>query len=252
MLSATIAIAMALALTGVAAAQSDEASPQLTQTPAQHPPTPTPTPAKSNEKEINVNWLYGAYIPKDVPLRSLTNHERVRLWVSESVTTPGIYLKTALFAAGDQVRNDPSAWGAHWAGFGKRFLSHQAQFVIQNSFSALGDGLLGYEPRYDRCRCDGFWLRTRHAVVRNFITYDRTETKVRPQIPLYLAAFGAGVIQGTWTPNHDLLTTGGHGALSQVEFGVLANVFGEFWPEIERIWKHKKHDKAPPAAPPPH
>jgi hypothetical protein len=254
MLSSTLAAAIALALVGVARAQSGEAFPALAQRPGQLPPapTPTPTPAKSNDKEINVNWLYGAYISKDVPLRSLNNHERVQLWFSQSVTTWGIYLKTGFFAAYDQVRNDPAAWGPHWAGFGKRFLSHQGQFVIQNSLSALGDGLLGYEPRYDRCRCDGFWPRLGHAAVRNFVTYDKTETKKRLQIPLYLAAFGAGVIQGTWTPNHDLLTIGGRGVVTQVGFGVLSNSVGEFWPEIERIWKRKKQDTPPPATPAPH
>jgi hypothetical protein len=102
----------------------------------------------------------------------------------------------------------------------------------------VGNALLGYEPRYDRCRCDGFWPRMGHAAGRNFVTYDRTETRLRPQVPLYVAAFGAGVVQGTWMPNHDLLTMGGRGVLTQVGFGVLANVVGEFWPEIERIWKH--------------
>jgi len=251
MMSVMLAAAIALARAGVATAQSGEESPQPAQEPAQRSPSPTPTPPTSNEKEINVNWLYGAYIAKDVPLRSLNNHERVQLWFSQSVTTPGIYLKTGFFAAYDQLRNDPAAWGPHWAGFGKRFLSNQGQFVIQNSLSALGNGLLGYEPRYDRCRCDGFWPRMRHATVRNFVTYDRTETKRRLQIPLYLAAFGAGVIQGTWTPNRDLLTVGGRGVVTQVGFGVLSNSIGEFWPEIERIWKHKKN-KAPPAPQAPH
>ena len=245
-------LSVALTLASSAAAQPRETAPTLAQDPAMPPATPTPTPAKSSDKEINVNWLYGAYIAKDVPLRSLNNHERVQLWFSQSVTTPGIYLKTALFAAHDQARNDPSAWGPHWAGFGKRFLSNQGQFVIQNSLSAIGNGLLGYEPRYDRCRCDGFWPRLRHATVRNFITYDRTETRRRLQIPLYLGAFGAGVIQGTWIPNHDLLTTGARGVVTQVGFGILANSAGEFWPEIERIWKRKKKDTTPPPQPAPH
>jgi hypothetical protein len=46
------------------------------------------------------------------------------------------------------------------------------------------------------------------------------------------------VVQGTWTPNHDLLTTGAHGVLTEAGFGIVANFIGEFWPEIERVWKH--------------
>lgn len=222
----------------------------IAQESAQNPPAPAPQSGKASsdkqgsDKQIRVSWLYGAYVPKDVPLQSLNGRQRAKLWVRVSFTTYGIYFKTAVFSISDQINNRPPAWGDGWAGYGKRVASRQGQFVIQNSFSALGNGLLGYEPRYNRCRCDGFWPRTGHAVARNFVTYDRTETKRRLQLPLYAAAFGAGVVAGTWTPNHDLLTTGGHGVLSQAGFGIVANMIGEFWPQIERIWKHKKSNKS--------
>ena len=231
------AVVLATTLACTCLAQESSQNPQV---PAAGAQAPTPTRDGEKDKQINVNWLYGAYVPKDVPLVSLNGDQRVRLWVRATFTTYGTYFKTAFFSVSDQIRDRPQEWGDGWAGYGKRVASRQGQFVIQNSLSALSNGLLGYEPRYNRCRCDGFWPRTRHAVVRNFVTYDRTETKIRPQIPLYAAAFGAGVVAGTWTPNHDLLTTGGEGALTQVGFGILANVVGEFWPQIERVWKRKK------------
>ena len=194
----------------------------------------------TKDNEINVNWLYGSYIPKEVPLKSLNGDERLKLYIRQTYTTWGVYLKSTLFALSDQAHDRYPEWGDGFEGFAKRLGTRQAEFILQNSVISLGDGLVGWEPRYDRCRCGGFWPRTRHAVVRNFVTYDRTETKIRPQIPLYAAAFGAGVVAGTWTPNHDLLTTGGEGALTQVGFGILANVVGEFWPQIERVWKRKK------------
>jgi hypothetical protein len=217
------------------------------QTPA---PSQQPSVAQAGtntSQQIKVNWLYGAYVPKDVKLESLDGGERVSLWVRATFTTYGIYFKTALFSISDQIQDRPPAWGDGWAGYGKRVASRQGQFVIQNSLSALGNGLVGYEPRYNRCQCDGFWPRTGHAVARNFVTYDRTETKLRLQFPLYAAAFGAGVVAGSWTPNHDLLTTGGRSALSQVGFGIMANFVGEFWPQIERVWKRKKSGNTPPA-----
>jgi len=202
--------------------------------------SPTPKPGDNTK----VNWLYGAYVPKDVPLRSLTSHERVQVWVRATFTTYGIYAKTALFSLSDQAQNKPPAWGGGWAGYGKRVASRHGQFVAQNSLSALGNGILGYEPRYDVCRCDGFWRRTRHAVARNFVTYDRTETKLRPQLALYAGAFGGGMVATSWTPNHDLLHLGAHGALSQASFGVLANLAGEFWPEIMRVFGRGKKQPA--------
>jgi hypothetical protein len=198
-------------------------------------PQASPTPKPKSKDQVKVNWLYGAYVPKDVPLRSLDRHERVQLWVNSTFTTYGIYAKTALFSVADQARNIPPAWGDGWAGYGKRVASRHGQFVIQNSLTSLGNGILGYEPRYDVCRCDGFWRRTRHAVARNFVTYDRTETKLRPQLALYAGAFGGGAAAASWTPNHDLLTLGGRGVLAQAGVGVLTNLAGEFWPEVMRV-----------------
>jgi hypothetical protein len=92
--------------------------------------------------------------------------------------------------------------------------SREAQFVLQNSFTALGDGLGGYEVRYDRCRCSGFWHRTGHAFVRNFVT--ELKTQLRPQIPLYAASSAGAVIAATWQPgNPNLGVKSYQGAITQ-------------------------------------
>jgi hypothetical protein len=196
--------------------------------------------AKANE-QLQVNWLYGAYVPKDVPLKSLSNHQRLQLFLRQSFTTPGVYVKTALFSLADQASDSPPAWGNGFGGYAKRTASRYGQFVTQNALSGLGNGLLGYEPRYNRCQCTGFWRRTRHAVVRNFVTYDRTEQHLRPQLGMYAGAFGAGVIAGTWTPaNPSLLAKGYQGMTTQVVFGVCANWLGEFAPDIKRMLRRNK------------
>ena len=202
---------------------------------AQATSPPSPASPKSGS-QLNVNWLYGAYVPKDAPLLPLTKHERVKLYLRQSFTTPGIYVKTTLFSLGDQLNNSPPHWGSGLGGYGRRVGSRQAQFVIQNSFTALGNGLLKYEPRYNRCRCSGFWRRTGHAVARNFVTYNRTENMLRPQLALYAGAFGAGVIEGEWKPSdRDPVAEGYRGALTQMTFGIAANWLGEFAPDIKRI-----------------
>ena len=53
---------------------------------------------QSTEQQLNVNWLYGAYVPKDAPLESLTRQERFKLYLRQTFTTPGIYVKTLLFS----------------------------------------------------------------------------------------------------------------------------------------------------------
>ena len=61
--------------------------------------------------QLPVNWLYGAYVPKDVPLVPLNGQERFKLYIRQTYTTPGIYIKTGFFAVHDQVRDTPPGVG---------------------------------------------------------------------------------------------------------------------------------------------
>ena len=144
---------------------------------------------QSTNAQINVNWLYGSFVPRDVPLEPLDGRLRWNLYIRQTYTTPGIYVKTTLFTVHDQVHNAIPEWGGGIQGFATRFASREGQFIIQNSVTSLGFAAVGWEPRYDRCRCDGFWPRTRHAIARNFVTYDKTGASLRPQIVPYLGAF---------------------------------------------------------------
>jgi hypothetical protein len=128
---------------------------------AQASTSPASTESATPQNQLAVNWLYGAYIPKDAPIESLTGEERYKLFIRQSFTTQGIYVKTGFFALHDQVRNSPPEWGDGFEGFAKRVGTRQTQFLLQNSFTSLGNALVGWEPRYDRCKCDGFWPRTR-------------------------------------------------------------------------------------------
>lgn len=196
--------------------------------------------AMVENEQLKVNWLYGAYVPKDVPLLSLTPEQRFKLYTRQSFTTPGIYLKIGLFSVSDQAINSPPDWGRGFEGYGYRVASRYGQFVIQNTISTLGNAVLQYEPRYDRCRCTGFWPRTGHAFLRNFVTYNSAEAHYRPQIALYGAALTAGMISGTWKPRHEVWPEGYRGAMTQAGFGILANWIGEFAPEIVHIVRHKR------------
>src|SRR5213595_2490163 len=99
----------------------------------------TKTPAQPKPPAVNsqlpVNWLYGAYIPKEAPLVALNGRQRFKLYVRQTYTTPGIYIKTAFFAVHDQVRDTPEDWGDGFSGFAKRAGSNQATNIIQNSFT---------------------------------------------------------------------------------------------------------------------
>jgi hypothetical protein len=232
-------VIMTISFAGLSFAQ--DAQPSNDKETTQASPSRDQTASAESQAQINVNWLYGSYVPKNVPLASLDARMRWKLYLRQTYTTPGIYIKTVLFATHDQVTDSNPEWGDDFQGFVKRLGNRQVQFIIQNSISSLGNGIAGWEPRYDRCRCDGFWLRTRHAVVRNFVTYDRTETSLRPQLMPYLGAFGAASIASTWAPGHAEWEVQGYQAvITQVFVGMGINWIGEFAPEIGKVFKRKK------------
>ena len=47
---------------------------------------------------LPVNWLYGAYISKDAPRVALNGKERFELYMRQTFTTPGIYIKTGFLS----------------------------------------------------------------------------------------------------------------------------------------------------------
>ena len=190
-------------------------------------PASKPTPVK-------VNWLYGAYIPKDASFVPLTNRQRAQLYAHETFTGPSTYAKTLFSTVADQISNSPTEWRRTTSGFGRRFASRYGELAIQNSLSAAGNALLQYEPRYDRCPCTSFWPRARHALVRNFVTYNKTEKELRPQFASYGAALGAGMIASTWRPGDRAWAEGFRSMLTRAGGGCLSNLFGEFAPEILR------------------
>ena len=81
--------------------------------------------------QLPVNWLYGAYIPKDVPLVPLNGPERFKLYIRQTYTTPGIYIKTGFFTLHDQVSDSPPAWEDGFSGFAKRWAPIKLQILCR-------------------------------------------------------------------------------------------------------------------------
>ncbi|HET7871427.1 MAG TPA: hypothetical protein VFL42_02875 [Terriglobales bacterium] len=229
---------------GVLAANAQATSYSEQQT-TQSTSTQTTTDKKPADKQINVNWLYGSFVPKDVPIIPLTPKQRFHLYLRQTYITPGIYAKTVLFTLNDQRKNTPPQWDGGFSGFGKRLLSYQGQFIIQNSISSLGNGFLRWEPRYDLCRCEGIKPRIWHAVKRNFITYNSTDTSWRPQLMPYAGAAGAAAISAaTWQPgNQNPGIKAYQAAITQIFVGVGVNLLAEFAPDVKRMLGRDKKDR---------
>ena len=181
------------------------------------------------------SWLTGVFVKQGETMTPLTGPQRRELYLQQTLITPGAYMKR-MFAAGiDQARGVPSQWDDGWGGYAERFASREGQFISANSLAALGNAALKYEPRYDRCQCKGFWPRAKHALVRNFVTFNETEIERRPQLALYGGAFGGGLISTAWKPHpRNAFAEGGRAMLGQAAYGSLLNFFIEFAGEINR------------------
>lgn len=180
-------------------------------------------------------WLTGVYISQGQIMQPLTFAERRDLYLQQTLSTPGAYAKR-MFAAGvDQLRDNPPQWDDGWAGYAERFASREGQFISANTLAMLGNAALKYESRYEQCRCSGFWRRARHAMVRNFVTYNQSEQQLRPQLGLYAGALGGGMISTAWKPHpHNVFVAGALGMAGQAGYGALWNFFLEFYSDFNR------------------
>jgi hypothetical protein len=180
-------------------------------------------------------WFTGDYLPRNRQRVALTGKQRQEIYLQQTLTTPSAYFKR-MFAAGiDQVRGVPNQWDDGWGGYSERFASREGQFISANSLAALANSALQYEPRYDQCNCSGFWPRTQHAILRNFLTYNRSEQHLRPQWGLYAGAFGGGLISTAWKPHpRNAFAEGSRAMAGQAAYGALLNFFIEFAGDINR------------------
>ena len=190
-------------------------------------------------------WLTGVFVEQGQTMVPLTSAQRRELYLEQTLATPGAYMKR-MFAAGiDQARGVPRQWQGGWGGYGERFASREGQFIAANSLAAWGNAKLKYEPRYDQCQCSGFWPRARHAIVRNFLTYNQSERELRPQWALYGGAFGGGLISTAWKPHpRNAFAEGGRAMLGQAGYGALLNFFIEFAGDINGKIGAKKRNHA--------
>lgn len=186
-------------------------------------------------RDWETGWLTGPYVGRNRVLQPLTVQQRREIYLQQTLASPGAYLKRMFTAGVDQGRGVPSQWDDGWGGYAERFASREGQFISANTLAALGNAKLKYEPRYDQCRCSGFWPRARHAILRNFVTYNESEREMRPQLALYGGSFAGGMISTAWKPQpRNAFAEGGRAMLGQAGYGALLNFFTEFAGDINR------------------
>jgi hypothetical protein len=219
--------------------------PDAPATPNDQRPVEDPNAQLTTLEKVRVlpaEWLIGPYIPSDRPLQPLTLRERREAYLRQTFLNAGAYLARMFTGGIDHARRVPPEWGGGMDAYGLRFGSRYGQFVIASTLESAGYAVLGYEPRYDLCKCSGFWPRTKHAFARNFYTYNRTEREKRPAIPLYVSAFAAGAMASVWTPGHRRAWKDGlYAAIGQAGYGMGINWVSEFALDILHVINKKRY-----------
>ncbi|HXB56660.1 MAG TPA: hypothetical protein VN461_17965 [Vicinamibacteria bacterium] len=167
----------------------------------------------------------------------LTRGERWRLFLNQTVTSPGAFAPVLATAVLAQRFRTPPEWGDNTSGFGKRMALAFGTNVVQGVIQSAGDAMLKQDPRFIRSGQRGFWRRAAHAVQFTVFTYDdrgRTCFGTANVASFYGSSIASALL---YPPGHHAWREGVQAANLQLAMSAAFNVFQEFWPDIQRTFR---------------
>ncbi len=189
------------------------------------------------------DMLIGTRVPRDLPWSTPTNDERVRVWWRSIAASPGSYMRSAFTSIPQHLSNTPrdygQGWGAYGQRFGKTFLTYSLQDTASHALAAAS----GYEMRYIQCKCTGTLPRIGHALLFNFVTYDKNGKKVF-NWPTVVGAYSVGMASTFYTPNQKWSAQGIQAGHNNIVFGFASSLLQEFMPN--RLFPRRKNTLPPP------
>ena len=179
-----------------------------------------------------------------VTYRPLTASERWHRYWKDTIVSPGLYFAAVGAASGSQIGNDPPEWGQGVQGYAKRSASLLGIFAMQETIHQGGAATCGYDPRYLRCNCEGFFRRSGHALAWTLLTKNNAG-QTRIDVPTVAAAYGSGMLSMYWYPaRYSPLTDGVRVGTQQLGFAAGINVLREFGPEVKKLLKVPHRSRA--------
>jgi hypothetical protein len=173
----------------------------------------------------------------------LTRHERWRLFLNQSATSPGAFAPVLATAVLAQRFRTPPEWGDNASGFGKRVALAFGTNVVQGVIQSAGDALLKQDPRFIRSATGGFWSRAGHAVLFTVFTYD-DRGRTRFGAANVASYYGSSIVSALLYPRgHNAWREGVQAANLQMAMSAAFNVFQEFWPDMRRLLRRAHSPK---------
>jgi hypothetical protein len=219
-------------------------------------PPPEPAPAQSNslrsaygprpdsvvavvarEEAATHVSLIGFSATSALDYSPLTRQERWRLFLNQTMTSPGAFAPVLATAVLAQRFRTPPEWGDSASGFGKRMALAFGTNVVQGVIQSAGDAVLKQDPRYIRSGQGNFWRRAGHAVLFTAFTYDergRTCFGTANVASYYGSSIASALL---YPPGHHAWREGVQAANLQLAMSAAFNVFEEFWPDLRRAFR---------------
>lgn len=193
----------------------------------------------------------GFHITDDRNAPPLTGRQKWTLWVRKQLD-PYEFASLGLGAGIGQAENDPKEYGQGASGFSKRYGASLANDVAGGFFSSyLFPTLLHEDTRYFRLGEGRKLYRVAYALSTNVVirtdsgkhTYNWSRT---------LGSLCSSTISNTYLPASDRSVSATlQRAGMSVAMSSLSTVGDEFWPDIQRLFFHRKDKNAVTAPNPP-
>jgi hypothetical protein len=184
---------------------------------------PDPDPASSSAEAAS-------------PYQPLSASERWHRYWRETLLGPGLIGSAAGAASWAEVTRDPPEWREGVEGWAKRSLYWTGVIATQATIRQGADAALGYDPRYQKCDCKGFFRRSGHAVLWTFLTRD-SAGNMRFDVGSLAGAYGSGMLSMLWYPRrYSPLKDGFRAGTQEVGLTVGLNTLREFGPELKRAF----------------
>jgi hypothetical protein len=188
-------------------------------------PQPPPAPAANGFPDK----ILGMVGPADT--KPLTRKQAFEAYLL-STAGPVPILGEAAGAGIGQWMNTPSDYGQGWGAYGKRFGANMGYNATRQTI-AYGTSLVFHEDgRYFASRAQGFWPRTRHALVSTF-TARHPDGSDRFSVSSVAGVVGASSLSSIWGPG-SWKGTGNIAENAGISFATTAgfNVVREFLPDL--------------------
>jgi hypothetical protein len=137
-------------------------------------------------------------------------------------------LGRVLWSSGyDQVVGSPDVWAQDAESYGRRFVTRSTQLLAIEATRHGAAALLGRDPAYVVCACDGRWRRLGHATAGVLTDFDVAGQR-RAAWPRFLGAAAGALVLGQLQPGQGKPETVIVRAITTVGASWLGNVAKEF------------------------